>query len=229
MGTESLAKQYADYGSVNLCRETYHQASKQVHNPEVKVILSTDIAECGFNCDLDTVISTSKTFKFFANDEAIYGQVVTVNRASHIQRRGRVGRKKPGYHLFMHQPVTGHSIEAEDLDAAAMVMASGMMEPKYPVFHGIVPSVKQVLASIERGISPYTAVILYDTSGVPRTDAALDSVFKSLMAKAPIKGCDEESCPCSKFEWFDIRDHDLVVQNFQQKKVARPRNPPVGL
>lgn len=104
-GTEEMAEYFRDYKPVVLNSSTYESQKVRLKDDNNKLIISTNIAECGMNTELDAVVDFSKNFYFIENAGVIEGTMAVITEASRVQRRGRVGRINITIHysrLFIH-------------------------------------------------------------------------------------------------------------------------------
>uniref|UniRef100_A0A8D8RBR0 Genome polyprotein n=1 Tax=Cacopsylla melanoneura TaxID=428564 RepID=A0A8D8RBR0_9HEMI len=103
LGTNTLAREFggAENKVMALNRENYAAVHPVIKTGEYNIIFSTNIAECGLNADLDVVMDLREKMEFLPlqNGKAVQMDKVGINHASYIQRRGRVGRNKPGEYL----------------------------------------------------------------------------------------------------------------------------------
>ena len=83
------------------------EVSKLLDSTKGVCVVATKVAEVGFNGNIDIVFSYDKdTDRVFSNKKGdLYNEVtiVPLTLASYIQRRGRVGRNKPGKFVFCSQ------------------------------------------------------------------------------------------------------------------------------
>ncbi len=87
---------------LSLHRGNYAKNRVRVFDEKVKTIVTTDISEMGANFQVDHVIDTMETCKpILVDPNTVRLETIDITRASQVQRRGRVGRTKPGhYHWF---------------------------------------------------------------------------------------------------------------------------------
>ncbi|AZB73874.1 polyprotein precursor [Sabethes flavivirus] len=86
--------------SVSIHRGTF-EVEKELVPANTKVIYTTDISEMGANFDADTVIDSQVSIKPVAIDDCNVGlKLVGAPMSSRIQRRGRIGRRGPGFYVF---------------------------------------------------------------------------------------------------------------------------------
>lgn len=96
----------------------HKEAISDIDDTERRLIFTTDIAECGINVkDLDVVVDLGEKFTYVYEGGFIFGQLVGVTAPSRVQRRGRVGRSKPGTYYECVNTLQKDYISAAEFDA----------------------------------------------------------------------------------------------------------------
>ncbi|CAB3361341.1 Hypothetical predicted protein, partial [Cloeon dipterum] len=100
---DQLARVFAGRGLRTL---SLHSDNFEENYPLVKehfsLIVTTDIAEMGANFDADTVIDLGLSTKPILDDDSVNLVTQGIVESSRIQRRGRVGRSRPGKCIAVH-------------------------------------------------------------------------------------------------------------------------------
>nr|CAI5757326.1 polyprotein [Photeros flavivirus] len=98
--TIAIASKYSkDIGkrALGLYGNVGKDVKSSVMDDDVDLIVCTDVAELGANYNVDVVIDTGKAIKpkLHGGDQVVL-ETINIGLASKVQRRGRVGRVKPG-------------------------------------------------------------------------------------------------------------------------------------
>lgn len=206
-----IAKKFHDYKPVYLCRDNICQALRALQDPSRLLILSTDIAECGINIpNLDAVIDPGKKFKYVVEGNSIMPKVVNINEASRIQRRGRVGRTKPGYYYHNLAPPST-TISSASLDAE-ILMTGRYWAPEATNSWNIKLSDAQFLAYLKQekdSLPPLGVYLAYDAIGFKRPPSLTHAILKDLTITETWK-CPKSPCRCpTNLRINDARLHDF--------------------
>ncbi len=91
-----------DYGvgAVQLSRDDFSTNYPKAAAPETKVVFATEIAEMGANLSVDYVVDIRRKVAPVVEGDAVVLRHVDVTPASVNQRRGRVGRQRPGTYYY---------------------------------------------------------------------------------------------------------------------------------
>jgi len=195
-----------------LSRKTFSQAMKDIAAGEYDIILSTNIAECGINLDIDDVYDSCMQFGYVEEDGDIIGCERKINMASRVQRRGRVGRTKPGRYYYASEPSNRDWTTSAMFDGRLLAGAitGGELRGRWAVSKG------QAAKAVEIGISPRTATLVYGIGGESKSPTELrTSVTEWAEGDRERHTCVEgrPRCICKgKYEWFDDRDHDYLIR-----------------
>lgn len=210
-GVRETAKRLkqAGYQALELARATYTQNNAHLNDPEYPIVLTTNIAECGMNIEADVVINTAKEFDFFESDGMVDGRMQDISKASWIQRRGRVGRKKEGIHYYTNDPCDTPPVKASERDAE-LLLAGREWAKDLTINSPLQLSDKQFMIWLDREMSPRVIHLLYDYHGNKKKGKALElSVAEWMDGNSIQAACGCGKCP-RKCQWFDMRHHDLL-------------------
>ncbi|KAK5965120.1 hypothetical protein GCK32_022914 [Trichostrongylus colubriformis] len=111
-------------------RSTYDMAMQKLAEVKEnqKVIVAADILEVGTNLKVDVVIDLGVKRTYTCRRGHVRMETTRINQASWTQRRGRVGRKKPGeYHLWGHEVASG-LVDQEDACPMDLSMCAMMFK-----------------------------------------------------------------------------------------------------
>lgn len=202
------------YPVLQVSRETYESVASRLRDSNVRLIITTNIAECGLNVgDLDAVVDSSKVFKYWYNNGVFYGKTVTVNLASATQRRGRVGRTKPGDYYYVEEPVEWTEKTAAEMESDILCTGRSWAPGKTNEL-GIRLSDNQVVEAMKKENRGLLQVYLTRDSLGRKSQEHLNAMMKSVRrGRVKLVHCDEKNCPCTSmsWHWFDHRIHDLLV------------------
>lgn len=122
---KTIEREFKQYNPIRLSRATFEPAMRSIANTENKLIITTDIAECGINVnELDTVVDIGTKYKYVEEGNIIYGREIGLSLASITQRRGRVGRAKRGNYYFVKKKgITPDWVTSSEVDAK--ILATG--------------------------------------------------------------------------------------------------------
>lgn len=100
---EAIIRNFSN--SILLSRATFETNYPKITDPNPRYIFTTDISEMGANYDVDHVLDCQTSYKPTLAFGEVHLQELPTTIASHIQRRGRVGRTKEGTY---HSPNSAH-------------------------------------------------------------------------------------------------------------------------
>lgn len=209
----AIRKNFYEYNPVLMSRATFEDSCVQVRDVSRRLIITTDISECGVNVpDLDVVVDTSSKYTFVVEGALVYGKVVTPDHASMVQRRGRVGRFKPGEYYYVHPPRTRGHASANELDADILstgrewgCLASNSF--------GITLSEYQFEVWLTNDKPPTWIWLAYDGVGRPRDRFGLSEALRVLTTETPSRplmrysGCKDCRECAGGYIWYDARMH----------------------
>nr|QTJ63646.1 NS3 [Hemipteran jingmen-related virus] len=212
-----------------LNRETYPKVSSNLDDPDIQVIISTNIAECGVNIDVDTVIDLCENFYFKFDNNRIFGVTETIAEENRIQRRGRVGRTKPGKYYFTKEPI-GITREASASHFEAWLMSKDL-DLNYPQVGNPSewPHVStQLISQAVSNQIPITEAILdYDHTGRNRHEYDMKMLMTQIMEGDNVTvSCGIKKCPCEgTYLWWDDRLHDKFLTKMGLQPLRKEREP----
>lgn len=206
---------------VCLSRQTFDTVYPTLMSPNTKVIVATNIAEVGLNIpDLDAVIDTGESFTYICEgDPSTSGRILPINTASHIQRRGRVGRVKPGTYYYCHPPSDRDVITSAQLDADIICTGRPWSNiTDNPLGVTLTPEQLRWYFDPRCSLTPWGIHLKFSPSGAKREP---NDVLKLLRAmedpSLPKRTCRlkprNTACSCER-SWssFDEREHDAVLK-----------------
>lgn len=224
-GIDELAKEFSAHKPIKLSRATLHAVKDILNDQTRKLILSTNIAECGMNIEADVVVDTGVEFDYFANGHLIEGHMVAINEASRTQRRGRVGRKKPGDYYYYLSSLVPPPVRACEYEAN--ILMAGRKWNVTPVETHLTLTEGQFIAAVENGWNPNYVAMTHDTNGLRRKKADMAEDIRLWLSGSLTKlGCSRRCVACAgEYSWFDERHHAelLALKNGQHDgTVHRP-------
>nr|QNS31062.1 putative NS3-like protein [Thrips tabaci associated jingmen-like virus 1] len=199
---------------IKLHRATYASLKDILAAKDYDLVISTNIAECGVNLDVDAVVDCSESFDFYHISNDIVGMVKTISLASSIQRRGRCGRSREGTYYYVHTPDLGDREEtAAQFDGKCFASAFAAVEDAKL---NLTPA--QVRSCLLKGYGAHVGNLIFNRYGrvIDKADVqdAVDS-FVDPRRKAARVACpaSKKDCVCVTqwTEWFDDRVHDDLV------------------
>lgn len=212
-GCEGIAQKLKMEGARVVClnRGTYQAVQEQIRNNDYDVIVATNIAECGFNADIDCVFDLGTEFDFFTNGEITRGQVVTIGEASRTQRRGRIGRRKEGHYYA----VTGMNVQkpigpkASEIDAEILLMGREWV-PRVVKSHGYQLTDQQFAKAVDYPVTPSMTRILWDLNGKAVKGKEVRRRFEEEYFGGDLgPPCDECAQLCAAWQKYDDREHEI--------------------
>lgn len=219
----SYLKQLQKFNPIKLSRATLDMAYKSLPDLNYRLIITTDIAEVGINIpDLDAVVDPSQSFKYTNDNGIVSGHVIPVTKASMVQRRGRVGRDKPGAYYYIRR---GHQSHKTSEESDAEILSHGRTwnsDSKIPPFS---LTQAQFTHWVDSDYTPFRIFLMYDANGnardpnVPSHRTEIMNLLSSFKPTDPLipagtyTGCGGMNCPCNGFyTYYDDRDHDYVFK-----------------
>lgn len=213
-GTTKLALRFKQYTPVVLNSKSYEREKKRLDDVNNRLIIATNIAECGMNAEVDVVIDLCKNFYYTHNNGVVQGVMSTIPRSSRIQRRGRVGRTKDGMYIYTEEPVMDYRMDtAESYDAHLMSRGLDWYTgvDNYPHDPGI--SRKQSSIAMDKSLPPRYISLLYNRLGGKRYGEDLsEAVNEWLNGTVKYEGCNNKNCKCKgSYTFWDERVHDELL------------------
>lgn len=191
-------------------RPSYTDYASRLNDTTVRVVVATNIAECGMNIDCDVVVNTATEFDYFSFDNIVTGETRTIGHSSWIQRRGRCGRTKVGEHYYTAKPVENHKDKATAEDMR-MLLAGRSWAGNLDVESNIQLSDEQFDIWLEKDLPPRVILLLYDARGNKLHGRALEASMQAWTRGGTLQtvcGCGK--CP-AKCHWLDMRAHNILA------------------
>lgn len=207
--------------AVTLSRETYTNVAPLLDEPETRLIISTNIAECGINIkDLDTVLDVGSRYVYHLAGSAIIGEVRGISTASEVQRRGRVGRTKEGRYIRVDRAIEDNIDTAEMVDGQIAITGKEWA-PVTTNPLGIYLTDVQLERMFEEMVTATEAYLRFTPTGIERTPEQISKQVRNLRSEQGsfYAGCGNCKRCADKWMWFDERIHDLLVP----REINRPR------
>lgn len=218
--TEAAMKRYASFNPVILSRKTLREALNTISlvdgegNYKSRLIISTDIAECGINIpDLDVVVDTMKKYTYVYANGIIYGETITPGVASVTQRRGRVGRLKPGSYYYTEEPATNEMETAAEFDAKVALTGRKWGDTMNNDWN-----IKLTEAQFEEWLkgedSPLWIAMSTTKEGKKKKEPDIRKTLKEWRDGPVIyAGCGKDDCPCGgHYKAYDERNHTHMYE-----------------
>nr|AKL90418.1 NSP2 [Guaico Culex virus] len=211
----TLSRNFNAFNPIHLSRETYHNTAPLLLDETRLLIITTNIAECGINIpSLQVVVDLGTVFTYFEDNHTVFSRTSIATEASVVQRRGRVGRERPGEYYSMYDGITYPTKTAAKHDADVM-MTGRAWAPSISNDWNMKLSDNQVLTSLQKGLIPAQVFLTTDTKGTRLPENIIVDRIKRLKMSYPMIsycGCGDPSCQCAgEYAWFDVRIHDLLV------------------
>jgi len=227
-----MAKEFKKYEPIKLSRATFDNAYKSLSDVSRKLILTTDMAEVGINVpELDVVVDPSNTFKYYNENNIIDGGVRPITWASRTQRRGRVGRDRPGVYMYVPRNAETY-ITADEFDAD--VLSAGRAWNDKLTITPFTLTAGQFLKWVDSDMTPFRVYLLYDQLGMARDLNNPDNLriimdlvdgFRASAhdSEASLhRGCGRRKCLCSGYyTFYDAREHDLLYGAGEDETLAK--------
>nr|BBV14758.1 non-structural protein 2 [Wuhan aphid virus 1] len=214
--TQQIMKHFKTYEPVELSRRNFENATTAVADVNRRLILSTDIAECGINVpDLDVVIDTGLKYTYSEECGIISGRKIGLTQASIVQRRGRVGRSKPGSYLYVNVPRQAHVKTAAQVDSELLATGRNWAMKGGNPWNKMLTD-KQFMTWLESDKPPLEIYLTTDYMGALKNTPDLrHDIQKWRNGKngTYYKGCSNSCDKCQgHYEFYDERMHDTVFQ-----------------
>lgn len=214
-GVMAYAKLLASYNPILMYRANYEQAKIQLCDVTRKLIISTNIAECGLNADIDTVIDTSRVYIQTYVGGISTGAIQQTTQANRIQRRGRVGRNKPGRYYYIDYPtkkIEDDTLACNQAEEIASILGWKSGPRSIPITR------KQLIRMYEKNLTMLGAWFEYEATGLMSSREQKDAKFKELTSgdinieKCP-KNTGSRTCTCTtlRYKWWDDALHDKIT------------------
>nr|QTJ63664.1 NS3 [Arachnidan jingmen-related virus] len=229
-GATSVAAQLLEKGikAIPLSRKNYAVNALRMKDPDVEVIVTTNIAECGFNWDADVVVDTAMEFDYYADDAIIHGDKRKISQASRIQRRGRVGRIKAGEYYFAEYPNEGNYVKASEIDADILETGRDWSDREEAIL-GMQLTDDQVKRVFNTNESPMFVWMTTNSRGGRLQPHDLGNKMREwLNGNRCYMGCGKDAC-AGYYSWYDERHHDdlLDLKNGVFQMNAAVKNRPI--
>lgn len=198
---------------LKLSRAHYQQAAPRINDPEVRVIITTDIAECGLNVyDLDCVFDFGLKYNYVFENGVIHGRRYVYDEASRTQRRGRIGRFKPGYYYYINDVSKEKIITASDIDAE--IITTGRAWASYGGNElGIMLSDYQAQKTFANMSIPTFTFLTTNSLGHHLPSETIHHNIKRLRGgEFHYIGCGKGDGCEGKYRWYDERLHDWLLK-----------------
>nr|QPZ88377.1 NS3-like protein [Soybean thrips virus 1] len=212
--TRKLISEFSEYRPVILSRKEFESGMRGVQNLERRLIISTDIAECGINVpELDCVFDTNVKYGYGYDAGLVTPQLYKVNKASRVQRKGRVGRYKAGEYYSVKTKHPDLVKTAAEFDAE--VLSSGREWSTSNNDWQIAFTDRQLSNWLmqEEDKCPMQIYLEVDKSGKQYSKSV---IRKRVMAQRDgdvtvSSCCEDKNCPLrGKWKMFDMRAHDWL-------------------
>jgi len=189
---------------------------------EPMIIVSTSISECGANFNVDICIDSGKQLRFMKKGDFVNMEIGVISEAQMIQRRGRVGRQRPGeYHSpadLYPESGSGPQHESTNTDRDIIRKALGIEYKFENEMESDSSLSKAQLLEWIRGnkgkdvASSETLKLLYSPTGVAYSDPAMrakDSLVCRPDEAVTVVRVGDLKLPV---RWWDERDKDLLIR-----------------
>lgn len=219
-GVEAVGKKWQavlredGLGVVRLHRGSYEDVNAKglLQSADYPLIVMTNIAEMGINPDLDVVVNTSTEFVFVKNGPNVVAQTRRIGRASHIQRRGRVGRMKSGIHYYLEEPAEDNEGLPLAIDQDAREILKGTMYLDLDPGETAMTTQQRIVVA-EHDLPPRFVRLFYTRRGNVKSGEALSEAIDEWRDGTVMNTCEKKKCPCvGKCKWVDERSHDALVK-----------------
>lgn len=214
--TQQIMKHFKTYEPIELSRRNFENAVTAITDVNRRLILSTDIAECGINVpELDIVIDTGLKYTYSEECGIISGRKIGLTKASIVQRRGRVGRSKPGSYLYVNVPRQAQIKTAAQVDSELLATGRNWAMKGGNPWNKMLTD-KQFMTWLESDKPPLEIYLTTDYMGMtkPTPDLRHDiQKWRNGKTGTYYKGCSNSCTKCQgHYEFYDERMHDAVFQ-----------------
>lgn len=209
------ASQHAEARPIILVRQTYEQVKNKLDDQSRRLIVATNIAECGINLDVDVVVDTCMNFYYKAEGNRLVGVCETISQASQIQRRGRVGRNKAGIYCYTEEAQIPHRTDTSSQYEASMMCKRRAWyrgPDMAPTIQGLTS--RQAIRAMEVE-STLLAWLLYDGDGRLRSPSDKQETIREWMS-GRVKPPNSRTCQCARFTYTRWDDRDAVHDRLEQ-------------
>nr|QDF44111.1 NS3-like protein [Wuhan aphid virus 2] len=214
---QEIVKECKDHAPILLSRDTFEAGIASIADTDNRLILTTDIAECGINVpDLDVVVDTGKKFKYVEQGNIIHGADVGIDLAARTQRRGRVGRSKRGKYYYVK---TGRELETPLMTSAqadANILLTGRAWSNGETNEwGLMLTDKQFRKWMtSEDLTPMEVLLTTDVHGIRLKSADIRKNWDKWKSEKGTyyTGCDKKTCKqCEgSYRFYDERAHDRL-------------------
>nr|QPG92986.1 NS3 protein [Jingmen tick virus] len=211
----------------SLFNQNYDEAVGPPKNGKTKVVLTTNMSECGINFNADVVLDSSNQLRFIEEENIMKMVITPITMAQRVQRRGRVGRRKEGLYIRVNETVTEdltYPKQAEEIDAEFFRRAMGMqsktsstLADRYTVTQ---EQIKKWLTDDTLN-SPLSATLKYTASGLLRSPIQLRAAIEEWMEGNEIITL-SKSTETVRCKWFDFRDARYLFSLIRTMKPEVP-------
>lgn len=214
-----VARNFKEHKPIKLSRDTFETAMKEIPDLERRLIISTDIAECGINIpELDVVVDSGEKFTYVMEGNIIIGKKVGLTVASRTQRRGRVGRSKPGEYIEVTGKHDSDYISASTFDADLLAAGRGWATGKtdWP----LTLTDNQFRRWLDTDLTPLEIYLDYDGSGLERSESNKRIVHSGIKGGClNYEGCGKCDLCKGAYNMYDERAHDRIIHGKLRKTV----------
>lgn len=219
--TKAIEREFRDFNPVKLSRANFEPAMKAVANEENRLIITTDIAECGINVpDLDTVIDLGLKFKYVEESNIIHGQEVGLTPASRTQRRGRVGRSKRGNYYFVKKKgTTTDWLTSSEVDAKILGTGRNWTSGEGNPWDMYLTDKQFRKWLNSEDLTPMEIILTTDVQGIrlKEQDIRMNWEMWKKDKKTYYIGCHDTNCgKCEgSYKFYDERAHDRIFSTIK--------------
>nr|ACF19855.1 ANT-34 [Toxocara canis] len=204
--------------SRNTFERNYPLVKKDPEMDKAMIVLTTNMSECGININADIVVDTGQQVAFKVKNGCVVRSMERTTMAQQVQRRGRVGRRKPGdyYKVVSHEPqyTISRPMEIEEIEALVLCDKAGI-----PLTHlekckvdalGLVVTDSQIVRWLDGETqSLIGATVVYDTEGNIRTASGRAALINSWKDRGEIVNFGSRKV---RLRYYDARDRELFVK-----------------
>lgn len=223
--TKTIEREFRQYNPIKLSRATFEPAMKAVSDVDNKLIITTDIAECGINVsDLDTVVDLGAKYKFVEDGNIIYGKEIGLNQASITQRRGRVGRSKRGTYYFVKKKgITPDWVTSAEVDARILATGRNWTNNDGNDW-GMYLTDKQFRKWLNsEDVTPMEILLTTDSQGIRLKESEIRNNWADWKKEKNTYyiGCSNEKClQCEgNYRFYDERAHDRIFSTVNRLEI----------